>query len=107
MRYSIGTAIGLTLLLAVGAAQAKSARCFVSDEGAYPCRFKAAGGGGFEISAPGKSWYSLVVDEKGVAFGYANYGTGRNVALPGRFYRQADDPACWKNASTGTRICAW
>ncbi len=32
---------------------------------------------------------------------------GRNVALPGPYYRASDDRACWDNPDTGDRLCVW
>jgi len=43
--------------------------------------------------------------EPGVAFGFVNLGSG-NVALPGRYLRSQDEPACWMNDSTHAEICA-
>ena len=88
-------------------AAAKPATCFTSDDGRYACDFKGLDrAGSFEITAPGKPAFSLFVDEPGVASGFVNFGD-RNVALPGRYIRQEDDPACWANSDTDTRICAW
>lgn len=89
-------------------ALAKPAQCFTTDDGEYPCEFKALDrAGSFTISAPGKPTFTLEVESPGVAFGFADFGTGRNVPLPGQFERSADDGACWDNADTDTRICAW
>ena len=91
----------------VSAAQAKPARCFTTDDGSFPCEFRAtARDGSFEISAPGRPTYILNVTEPGIAYGFVNVG-GRNVALPGRYLRSRSEPACWDNDSTTTRICAW
>jgi hypothetical protein len=92
-----------------GAAVAKDATCFTSDDGKYPCQFTAtAADGSFEISAAGKPTFALVMDGPGVAFGFGTYEAGgKSVALPGSYRRATDDPACWDNDSTGTRICAW
>jgi len=27
--------------------------------------------------------------------------------LPGRYLRSEDDPACWENDETETKICVW
>ncbi|MBZ0215426.1 MAG: hypothetical protein K8F25_02635, partial [Fimbriimonadaceae bacterium] len=32
---------------------------------------------------------------------------GREIALPGYYMRQRQDPACWSNSETNTSICAW
>ena len=96
------------LLLVSTAALAKPAKCFTTDDGEYPCEFKALDrAGSFTISAPGKPTFTLEVDGPGVAFGFGDFGTGRNVALPGRFKRIGDDPACWVKSDTDTKICAW
>jgi hypothetical protein len=91
----------------LSAAQAKPARCYTTDDGSFPCEFRAtARDGSFKISAPGKPTYILNVTEPGIAYGFVNLG-GRNVALPGRYLRSRSEPACWDNDSTTTRICAW
>jgi hypothetical protein len=100
-------AAGVTLLIS-GAAQAKPAKCFSTDDGEYACDFQSLDkAGSFTTSAPGKPTYTLEVDSPGVAFGFADFGTGRNVALPGTFLRAQDDGACWDNDVTAVRICAW
>ena len=89
-------------------ALAKPARCFTTDDGYFPCDFKSLDrAGSFTISAEGKPTYTLEVDQPGFAFGFAVFGTGRNVALPGQFVRGNDDPACWNNPETDMKICAW
>ena len=96
-----------TVLLATSAAVSKPARCFTTDDGEFACDFQPLDrDGSFAISAPGYPTYSLWIDTPGVAAGFVELG-GRNVALPGRYVRQADDPACWHNGDTDTRICAW
>lgn len=96
------------LAIAASAAHAKPAKCFTTDDGNYPCDFRAVDkAGSFTISAPGKPTYTLEVAAPGEAFGFADFGTGRNVALPGTFFRGADDRACWDNDATRVRICAW
>ena len=85
---------------------AKPARCSTTDDGSFRCEFRAtAPDGSFEISAPGKPTYILNMAEPGVAFGFVNLGSG-NVALPGRYLRSQDEPACWMNDSTHAEICA-
>lgn len=104
--------ISLLIALAVlpaGAfcAHAKPARCFTTDDGYYPCDFRVLDrDGSFEISAPGVPTYSLWIDRPGFAAGFVNLG-GRNIGLPGMYVRRSDDPACWSNPETDTRICAW
>jgi hypothetical protein len=97
------------ILLAFGAtASAKPAECFTTDDGDYDCDFRSLDkAGSFTISAPGKPTYTLEVDGPGTAFGFADFGTGRNVALPGVFHRSREDGACWDNDATDVRICAW
>lgn len=101
--------IALTPLATLPArADAKLARCFTTDDGYYDCHIKMTNkDGSFEISAPKKPRYGLIVDEPGVAFAFVMRSTGRNVALPGKFKRNKQDLACWYNAETRVRICAW
>jgi hypothetical protein len=97
------------ICLPVAVAEAKSARCFTTDDGEYDCTFVATDKeGSFEISAPDKPKFSLVISEPGIAFAFGDYGDGGgNVALPGRYLRAEDDPGCWVNEDTETKICAW
>lgn len=89
-------------------ALAKQARCFTSDDGEYLCEFKNTDNkGSFEVSAPGKPTMILVIDAPGVAYGWADFGTGRNVSLPGKYLRQDADKACWLNDETNAKICVW
>lgn len=98
-------AAGLALFSSAAAA-AKPAECFTTDEGRFACEFVATDkGGSFEISGSGVG-YSLVVERPGVALGYLLLG-GRSVALPGRYLRSREEPACWVNDETQARICAW
>ena len=101
-------AIGAVLLVAsAGAAAAKPARCFTTDDGYFNCNFRGLDRqGSFEISARGYPTYTLWIDSPGFAAGFVNFGD-RNVALPGMYVRQRDDAACWSNPETDTRICAW
>lgn len=97
------------LCAVTSAAEARPARCFTSDDGAYTCQFVATDRrGSFRISAAGKPTITLQVDqdEPGTAYGFANFGT-RNVALPGRYLRSKADRACWDNDETGAKVCAW
>ena len=88
-------------------ALAKPARCYTSDDGRYACEFVATDDvGSFEISARNKPTFSLIIEQPGVASGYADYGSG-STSLPGRFHCNRSDPACWDNDARGTRICAW
>jgi hypothetical protein len=86
----------------------KSAECFSTDDGNYPCTFKSTDNkGSFESSAPGKPTFNLFVDRPGEASASADFGTGRSVSLPGMFIRQTDDRACWKNDETKVVLCVW
>lgn len=90
-----------------GAAEAKAARCFTSDDGSFSCQFRPMGrDGSFEISAPGKPTYVLTMAEPGVALGFVDFGS-RGIALPGRYLRSRSEPGCWVNDSTKAKICAW
>ena len=85
------------LLLGQGTASARPAKCFATDDGHFDCDFTATdAAGSFTIVGP-EATYILVIDEPG----------NRNIPLAGTFLREQDDPACWANAETGTRICAW
>ncbi len=87
--------------------EAKPAKCFTTDDGAYPCKFELVEfNGSFAISAPDKPTYMLILDAPGYAFGFVNFGN-RDIALPGPYKRETDDPACWANLEIDTRICAW
>lgn len=102
-----GIAVATAVIFA-SPASAKPARCFTTDDGYYPCDFRGTDrSGSFEISAPGKPTFSLIVDRPGFASAFADFGTGRNVALPGMYVRERDQPACWSNPETVTKICAW
>ncbi len=91
----------------VSGAAAKKARCFTSDDGYFPCEFRSTDGrGSFRISAPGYPAYMLEMDQPGFAYGYVEID-GRSISLPGQYVRGSDDPACWSNPETSTKICAW
>ena len=88
-------------------AEARPARCSTTDDGSFPCQFRAtARDGSFTISARGKPTYILNMSEPGVAFGFVNFGA-RNIPLPGYYLRSENEPACWVNDATRARICAW
>jgi hypothetical protein len=98
---------GALCLGSAGAADAKPARCFTTDDGYYPCEFYATDrSGSFEIAADGKPTYILLIDQPGFATGFVNFGD-RNILLPGSYVRSRDDGACWNNPETNTKICAW
>ncbi len=69
----------VTLSFMAGAAQARPARCYSSQEGHYRCDFRAAGrDGSFVISARGKPTFMVnIADRPGVAFVHADFGTER------------------------------
>ncbi|HHG89020.1 MAG TPA: hypothetical protein ENJ90_00890 [Devosia sp.] len=101
-------ALALLLLPLSQSAFAKPARCFTTDDGYYNCEFTAIqGDGSFIISAKGRPTFTLYIEGPGVASGFADFGTGRNVPLPGPFYRSKQDGACWISSATNTAICAW
>lgn len=98
----------VALCVFTSAVEARPARCFTSDDGAYMCQFVATDRrGSFRISASGKPTIMLNVDEPGTAYGLANFGTRNNVALPGRYLRSKADRACWVNNETGAKVCVW
>ena len=100
--------LALVFLVLSQAAFAKPARCFTTDDGYYDCEFTAIeGDGSFIISAKGRPTFTLLVEGPGVATGFADFGTGRNVSLPGPFYRSKQDGACWVSSATNSAICAW
>ena len=98
---------GAVFLAAPGFAQAKSARCFTTDDGEFSCNFRVTDrDGSFEISAAGKPTYTLNMTEPGVAFGFTQMGP-RSIPLPGRYLRDTNDRACWINDATQAKLCAW
>ncbi|MEM7694006.1 MAG: hypothetical protein AAF318_06130 [Pseudomonadota bacterium] len=99
--------IVLALLALAAPAAAGQARCFTSDDGGYDCFFSQFGGdGSFVISAPGTPRYTVSMTGDGVADGFADFGSG-NRFLPGPFFRDSRDRACWVSAATDFRICAY
>jgi hypothetical protein len=104
--------IGAALLVAATAAAvlpaaAKKARCFTTDDGYFQCSFTAIDKrGSFRIEARGYPAYTLEIDQPGFAWGFVEIG-GRTISLPGQYVRGSDDPACWSNPETNTKICAW
>jgi len=108
MKYLSCLAVALSLL-AVGPALARDATCYSTDEGEYDCDFVATdNSGSFEISAPGYTSYSLVIDSPGIAWVFGTFEPGgRAVALPGPYLRSEEDPGCWVNPDTETELCAW
>lgn len=94
------------ILVPTAHAQARPATCVTSDEGEFKCDFRpTAPNGSFEITAPGRPTYRLLVESPGIAFGFVTLG-GKSVPLPGRYRPSGNDPGCWVNDSTSTRICA-
>lgn len=104
------TLIGLAVLvvsLTSVPAQARPAQCFSTDDGHYACDFRATDkDGSFEVSAKGKPTIMLNMTSPGHADGYADFGTGRNVTLPGSYVRSAKDGACWINDDPKVQLCA-
>jgi hypothetical protein len=98
---------GAALLPAAG--HAKPARCYTTDDGEYDCSFVATDdSGSFEISAPDKPKFSLVISEPGIGYLFGDYHDGSgNVALPSRYLRSESDPACWTNEDTEAQVCTW
>ncbi|MCF3934206.1 hypothetical protein L1787_12390 [Acuticoccus sp. M5D2P5] len=93
--------------LSLASADAKQARCLTTDNGSYPCTFEQFGGdGSFDVSAPMKPTYTIMMFDQGVADGFADYGD-RKVPLPGPFYRSNRDRACWVSDSTDFAICVY
>jgi len=106
-RVLAGLAVSAGAALMASPASAKPADCFTSDDGNYPCNFRGTdNAGSFIATAPGYPAVTLEVESPGVAWVYKELG-GRNVALPGPYYRAEDDRACWDNPDTGDRLCAW
>jgi hypothetical protein len=59
-------------------------------------------------SADGYTTYYVSISEPGVAFANATFpGAERGVMLPGPYYREREQPACWRNPDTSHEICAW
>ena len=94
------------IALSVAPADAKPARCFATDDGYFDCEFRTTDSqGSFVIDGPDAT-YILNIDRPGFAYAFVNLGN-RNISLPGMYVRQSDDPACWANPETNTKICAW
>lgn len=89
-------------------ALAGEAECYNSDEGTYDCWFEPEGGGSFTISADGYTTYYVDITEPGVAWVNATFpGDEDGTALPGPYYREREQPACWRNPDTSHEICAY
>jgi len=105
MRLLLGM---LVSLFVVQQAEAKPARCYTSDDGYYNCNFRGFdGNGSFVISAPNRPTITLTIVRTGVAYGSADFGTGRVVNLPGPYLRSLQDRSCWVNNATQDKVCAW
>ena len=99
--------LGLVALAAASPAEAKSARCYTTDDGYFPCRFTATDSdGSFEISSPNHPGFTLVMDQPGFGYGYLVDG-GRSIPLAGEYVRSRDDGACWNHPETNDKVCAW
>jgi hypothetical protein len=100
-------AVSMLCVATGAAAEAQAAHCFTTDEGSFQCDFRMTDtNGSFQISAPGKPTYILIMSEKDVAFGFVRLGTS-NTALPGRYTRSNTERACWLNDVTSAKICAY
>ena len=90
-------------------AVAKDAQCYTTDDGDYRCQFEGIyGDGSFVISAPGYPTFTVEMAENATAWVFAVFEPGgRNVALPGPYYRSQEDGACWVNPDTDVELCAW
>lgn len=110
MLRCLGVALGASTvsLLMAGGAEAKPAQCFTTDDGYYSCDFRGLdSAGSFRTRASGYPTYTIEVFQPGRAYGYADFGGGRNTNLPGEYIRSRQDRACWDSTETGTQICAW
>lgn len=106
MRLALASALALAALTV--SLEAKQARCYTTDDGFYACEFRQYGGdGSFVISAPTKPTFTVDLVGRGDADAFADYGTGRNVPLPGPFLRSQSDRACWVSQATEFTICAY
>ncbi len=100
--------LAFSLCVIAVAVQAKSARCFTTDDGYYDCRFELTDDiGSFQISAANKPIFFVNLDGNGGADVFADFGTGRNVSLPGPYIRDKNDRACWESVATKAKVCAW
>jgi hypothetical protein len=109
MLKTLGLVAVATLAIAAVAtpASAKSARCYTSDDGYFPCNFTATDSdGSFEIRRRDGVGFSLVMDRPGFGFGYYLDGDD-STALPGEYVRSRDDGACWNNPENSAKVCAW
>jgi hypothetical protein len=100
---------GVALFALAAPAKAAEARCYTTDDGEYPCQFKALdAAGSFEIVAEGYPSFQLWIDEPGIGSASAVFHPGGgSVSLPGRYIRSSEDSACWVSDVTDTEICAW
>jgi hypothetical protein len=106
IRHLAATVLIAAIGLAAAPALAKSARCYTTDDGYFPCRFTATDSdGSFEIRGGGIG-FSMVMDRPGFGFGYLGLGD-HSVSLPGEYVRSRDDGACWNNPETNDKVCAW
>lgn len=83
------------------------ARCFTTDDGAYPCHMRGdENRGSIKMMAPGRPTHTLQLTRPDVATYFAVL-EGKTVRLPAQFQHRPDDPGCWYNSATDTVICAW
>lgn len=100
-------ALALVAATMSSVAQAKSARCFISSHGYFPCKFAMTDDdGSFDIVGGDIEGFSLVMQDDGFAGGFEKIG-GKNISLAGTFVRASDDPACWNNPELEMKVCAW
>jgi len=100
-------AVGFIALAASTSAEAKSARCFISTHGDFPCKFNMTDSdGSFTIRGGDVEGFSLIMQDDGFAGGFERFG-GKNTSLAGTFVRASDDPACWNNPEIEVKVCAW
>jgi hypothetical protein len=93
--------------LSISAADAKSARCFTTDDGYFPCDFSTTDNdGSFQIMGSDGTGFSMVMDQPGFGYGYLIDGE-KSVPLAGEYVRSRDDGACWNNPETNDKVCAW
>ncbi len=95
----------LCALVFASGAEARPAQCSTTDDGNYRCDFRLTDkDGSFQVTAPGKPFYILVMESPGVASAFVNLGN-RNISLAGRYIRSTTDPACWASEAVKAQIC--
>ncbi|SNY93883.1 hypothetical protein SAMN04515647_4204 [Cohaesibacter sp. ES.047] len=94
---------------AAGAAEARPAECYTSTQRYYSCDVKNHGSdGSFTITARGRPTITLDILKNGKsARGHIDFNDGRYRAMPGLYFRTADEPECWTNSASVARVCVW